>query len=396
MSRLAAYSTFGDFATRPTLDLAERLADMSPASGTRVFLTSGGSDGIDSAVKLARRFWAERGHPQRQIIVTRERAYHGMHMAGTSLAGIDANRHGHGDLDPLTARVAWDDPAALAECFDRIGSERVAAFICEPIIGAGGVYAPPAGYLTAVHEICRERGVLFIADEVICGFGRTGQMFASAGLDPDMVVTAKGLTSGYLPMGALLISGHVAAPFWTSPGVMWRHGYTYSGHAAAATAAMVNLDILEREHLVERVAQLAPVLARSLEPLHDVDAVLDVRAGVGLLAAVTLNVAADPSLGATVIAGLRERGVLCRMLADGSVQISPSFVITEADIALLGTALMESLQAAGARRSPGSHLRVSDIDLLPDTTRDERGHHERSHDAHSDDYYLEQRPPHHG
>ena len=388
MTRLAAYSTFGDLATRPTLDLADRLAAMSPAADSRVFLTSGGSDGIDTAVKLARRYWAQRGRADRQVIITRERAYHGMHLAGTSLAGIDANRLGHGELDPLTARVAWDRSDDLVATLDRISADRVAAFICEPVIGAGGVYAPPDGYLTAVREACREHDVLFIADEVICGFGRTGQMFASSGLDPDMVVTAKGLTSGYLPMGAVMISGRVAEPFWSSRGVMWRHGYTYSGHAAAAAAAMANLDILMREHLVERVARLAPVLAGALAPLRALDAVLDVRAGVGLLAAVTLDLATDPTLGATVISGLRQRGVLSRMLADGSVQISPSFVITEEDLGLIGTALAEALTDAGAQRRP---VPVPDVDLLPRVTRDELGH-----DAHSDAHYLEQRPPHHG
>ena len=191
-----------------------------------------------------------------------------MHLAGTSIAGIAANRDGYGPLDPDVANVAWDDPAALAPRIDELGADTVAAFLCEPVIGAGGVYPPPPGYLAAVREICRSRGVLFVADEVITGYGRTGTMFASHEISPDIVLTAKGLTSGYLPMGAVLVSAAVAEPFWTTPGLMWRHGYTYSGHASAAAAAIANLDIIEREELVARVAELQLSLTAALAPLR--------------------------------------------------------------------------------------------------------------------------------
>ena len=240
MRRLASYSAFGDLATRPALDLAERLAATAPLHDARVFLTSGGSDSVDTAVKLVRRYWAELGHPERTVIVTREHAYHGMHLAGTSLAGIEANRAGHGDLDPAVVQVPWDDADAL----EALLSERddIAAFFCEPIIGAGGVYAPPGDYLARVRETCRRHDVLFVADEVICGYGRAGAMFASErwALDPDVMLTAKGITSGYIPLGAVIVAGRVAEPFWT-PGavpVMWRHGYTYSAHATACAVAL--------------------------------------------------------------------------------------------------------------------------------------------------------------
>lgn len=209
MRRLASYSAFGDLATRPALDLADRLAEMAPMSQARIFLTSGGSDSVDTAVKLVRRYWAEMGQPGRSVIVTREHAYHGMHLAGTSLAGIAANRAGHGTLDPAVVQVPWDDADALEALL--AGRDDVAAFFCEPIIGAGGVYAPPRGYLDRVREICRRHGVLFVADEVICGYGRAGDMFASTrwSLDPDVVLTAKGITSGYIPLGAVLVAGSV-------------------------------------------------------------------------------------------------------------------------------------------------------------------------------------------
>jgi putrescine aminotransferase len=388
IQRLAAYSAFGDLATRPALDLADRLADLAPVSDARVFLTSGGSDSVDTAVKLVRRYWAEMGQPGRTVIVTREHAYHGMHLAGTGLAGIEANRHAHGPLDPAVVQVPWDDAGAL----DRILAERddIAAFFCEPIIGAGGVYPPPEGYLAHVRESCARHGVHFVADEVISGYGRAGSMFASDrwSLDPDIMLTAKGVTSGYIPLGAVIISGRVAEPFW-APGpdsVIWRHGYTYSAHATACAVALANLDILDRERLINRVDRLQHRLAAALRRLTAYEAVSEVRAGVGLLAAVDYTPQAkSEGLPARVLGGLRERGVLTRNLASGALQVSPPFVVSDADIDLLGSAIEESLDAAGASRRA-----VSPSGLLPDITSDE------GVDPYDDRHYLEQRPPHHG
>lgn len=388
MARLASYSAFGDLATRPALDLAERLARIAPLQDARVFLTSGGSDGVDTAVKLVRRYWAERGQPGRTAIVTREHAYHGMHLAGTSLAGIEANRAGHGDLDSAVVHVAWNDADAL----EQLLSERsdIAAFFCEPVIGAGGVYAPPVGYLERVRDICRAHDVIFVADEVICGYGRTGSMFASDrwSLDPDIMLTAKGITSGYVPLGAVLVAGRIAEPFWSAEHgpVMWRHGYTYSAHATACAVALANLDILDDEHLVSRVDDLQHRMGAALGPLAAFDVVAEVRAGVGLLAAVDYTAEAKAEgLPAHVLAGLRERGVLTRNLASGALQISPPFVIDQADIDLLSEAIADAIVQAGGRRRPSAPS-----GLLPDITMDE------GVDAFDDRHYLEQRPPHHG
>jgi adenosylmethionine-8-amino-7-oxononanoate aminotransferase len=391
MSSIAAYSNFGDMATRPTLDLADRLSALAPMDDAKVFFTSGGSDAVDTAVKIVRRYWSLQGHPERHVIITRERSYHGMHMAGTSLAGIPANRDGYGPLDSGVANVPWDDADALAATIDELGADRVAAFFCEPVIGAGGVYPPPSGYLAAVRAICRERGVLFVADEVISGYGRTGRMFASEGLEPDLVLTAKGLTSGYLPMGAVLVAGSVAKPFWETPGLLWRHGYTYSGHASAAAAAMANLDIIESEGLVDRVASLQLSLTAALVPLRSHSFVTDVRSGVGLLGAVTVDpavLAADATVMPRVIAGLRERGVLTRGLADGSVQISPPFVVTREELNQLAEAIDGALTAVGSTRPPSSATDARD--LTPDVTRDEAGGF-----GSSDARLLADVPPHH-
>ncbi|MDO8308535.1 MAG: aminotransferase class III-fold pyridoxal phosphate-dependent enzyme [Actinomycetota bacterium] len=389
MRAIASYSNFGDLATRSTLDLAERLAGLAPMADAKVFFTSGGSDAVDTAVKLARRYWSLLGQPDRSVIVTRNRSYHGMHLAGTSLAGIDANREGHGPLDPQVAHVAWDDPADLVARLDGLGPERVAAFFCEPVIGAGGVYLPPPGYLEAVRQACRERDVLFIADEVITGYGRTGRMFASEGLEPDLVLTAKGLTSGYLPMGAVLVAGRVAEPFWA--GGVWRHGYTYSGHASAAAVALANLDIIDREGLVRRVADAQLTLTAALAPLRAHDWVAQVRTGAGLLGAVQLEpalLAEDPAALGRVVSGLRERGVITRPLVDGSLQVSPPFVTTRVELHRIGAAMDEALSAAGSLRGVKADPLT---DLLPDITSDEAGGF-----GSTDARLRADVPPHHG
>jgi adenosylmethionine-8-amino-7-oxononanoate aminotransferase len=360
---LSAYSNFGDFATRPTLELADRLADLAPQPGTKVFFTSGGSDSVDTAAKLVRRYWHAMGQPERNVIVVRRHAYHGMHMGGTSLAGIDANRSDYGSLMEGVVRVDWDSPASLAETFATIGPERVAAFFCEPVIGAGGVFPPPPGYLQAVRELCRKSGVLFVADEVITGFGRIGGAWFASGrfnLEPDMILCAKGITSGYVPLGAVLVGPRVASPFWADgTNNMWRHGYTYSGHAAAAAAALANLDILEREDLLARSGELESTLASTLAPLSDHHLVSEVRAGVGVLAAIQFapeSIATDPTLPARAVARLRCHGVLTRLLASGALQISPAFTVEKEQLVELAATVNLVLEelASTAGQSVGA------------------------------------------
>jgi putrescine---pyruvate transaminase len=348
LRRLAAYSTFGDLANRPTLELAERVANYAAVKGPRVFLTSGGSDSIDTAVKLARRYWQARGQPERTLVVSRTGAYHGMHLAGTALAGIELNRQGYGPLMEGVAAVAWDSADALEELIQQAGPERVAAFFCEPVIGAGGVFHAPPGYLAKVRDICRETGVLFVADEVVTGFGRVGAWFASErfGLDPDLIVCAKGITSGYLPLGALIAAGPVAEPFFDGTVGMWRHGYTYSGHAAVAAAALANLDILEREGLLERARSLERELAGALRPLGSHDLVSEVRVAEGVLAAVQIDPAAiarEPGLPLRVVAAARRAGVLTRTLASGGIHVSPPLVITAGELDELAGGLRQAL-----------------------------------------------------
>ena len=180
-------------------------------------------------------------------------------------------------------QVRWDDADDLRSMIEQVGEDKVAAFFCEPVIGAGGVYPAPHGYLSAVRAVCRETGVLFVADEVITGFGRCGAWFASGrlGLEPDIITCAKGITSGYLPMGAVVAAPWIAEPFWAEGAGVWRHGYTYSGHAAASAAALANLDIMEREGLCERALDLETDLTTALAPLSEHALVMRSGAGPG-------------------------------------------------------------------------------------------------------------------
>ena len=354
MRQLEAYDTFAGTANRPALELAERVSGLAPMEGAAVFFTTGGSDAVDTAGKLALRYWSAVGSPDKRIIVHRERSYHGMNAYGTSLAGIPGNLEGFGTLVPETEGVNENDTDALEQLFSDHG-ERIAAFIGEPVIGAGGIFHPTPGYWDRVQELCRRHDVLLIADEVICGFGRLGTWFGCHrfGITPDLVTCAKGLTSGYLPLGAVLASQRVQEPFFTTPGAaMFRHGYTYSGHPAACAAGLANLDVIERENLVERVAQLEGVLAGAVEPLRGQPLVSDVRSGVGLLAAVEIAPdarAADPSLIDRLVAACRERGVLTRGLAGHSLQISPPFVISEQEISTIAAVFADALSSVELR-----------------------------------------------
>jgi putrescine---pyruvate transaminase len=353
MRRLAAYQTFEPFANPPAEALARRVADIAPVTDARVFFTpGGGSDAVDTAGKLARAYWRAAGRPGKQVIVSRSHAYHGMNAYGTTLGGIPANTEPFGELVTRVEHVPWDDAAALDKLIGELGADRVAAFFCEPVVGAGGVYPPPEGYLEQVRDMCRRHEVLFVADEVITGFGRLGAWFGSGrfALDPDMITTAKGLTSGYLPLGALIVSGRVAEPFWR-PGSaeVFRHGYTYSAHPTACAVGLANIDLIEREQLVDRVAELEPVLADVLAPLADHELVGEVRAGTGLLAGVEIAEDArteDPGLAPRLVTEIRERGVITRLLRGVALQVSPPFIVTRAELERIAETFAAALDAA--------------------------------------------------
>ncbi len=345
MRELAAYHTFGPFTNPPAEELARRVAGLAPLEDAKIFFTAGGgSDAIDTAGKLARAYWHVSGRPEKRVIVSRNLAYHGVNAYGTSLGGIPANEALFGRLVSDVEQVPWDDADGLEATVERLGAETVAAFVCEPVVGAGGVLPPPPGYLDRVAEICRANDVLLIADEVITGFGRLGHWFGSErfGIQPDLITAAKGITSGYVPLGAVIAGGRIAEPFWKSGGTeLLRHGYTYSGHATACAVALANLDVLESERLVERVRELEPVLEAALRPLERHDLVREVRT-IGLLGAVEL----EEGYADRVAADALERGVITRALRGVALQISPPFVITEQQLEHVALVIGESLDAA--------------------------------------------------
>jgi len=350
MGRLAAYSTFGDFSNAPANALAARLAALAPMDDAKVFLASGGGDAIDTAAKLARRHWVLQGRPERVHIVSRTNGYHGTHAFGTSIGGIEANTANWGPLVPHTSAVAFDSLPALEQELLRVGPERVAAFVCEPVIGAGGVHLPPPGYIEGVADLCEEHGVLLVIDSVICAFGRLGTWFGIERwpeVRPDMITFAKGVTSGYLPLGGVVVSGTVAAPFFAAPGgPMLRHGATYAGHPTCCAAALAVLNVYESEGLIARGQELEQPLLDALAPLAEHSAVGEVRAGLGLLGAVALSddaLAADPGAVAKVAGGARAAGVLVRPLLRG-VAVSPPLIVDHSHLEELAAAIRAGLE----------------------------------------------------
>jgi adenosylmethionine-8-amino-7-oxononanoate aminotransferase len=350
--KLDAYSVFGDYTNEPARELAERLAAHAPMPDPRVFLTTGGGDSVDTAAKLARHYWSALGRPGKVHLLSRIGGYHGTHGFGTAIGGIEVNRHGYGPLLQHASLVEHDAVDGLEREIARIGADAIAAFFVEPVIGAGGVHPPPPGYMEGVAEVCERHDILLVADAVICGFGRLGTWFGVErwGIEPDMITFAKGVTSGYQPLGGVMVSGRVADPFWSEAGRVIRHGATYAGHPAACAAALVNLDILEREGLMTRGAELEQDLLGVLAPLTRHPLVSEVRGGTGLMAAVEID--ADALAGGVsvpaVAAATRAHGILVRPLAS-SIAFSPPLTIATEELALIGSSVLEALDSTLAR-----------------------------------------------
>lgn len=333
MLRIETYHVFGRFVNDAAVALADRLAGFAPFSDARVILTSGGSDSVDTACKLARRHWQLEGKTSKKIILSRQEAYHGLHAFGTSVAGIQTNRDGYGteSLIPETARVDNSDIDLVRAEIERIGGENIAAILFEPVMGTGGVIPPVPGYLEGIQQLAKEHEILTIVDEVITGFGRTGTMFASEryGIAADMMVFAKGITSGYAPLGGLYVAPRIWNRFFAGDDApIFRHGVTYSGHATACAVAQANLDILENEGLVARAGQLELVLDRALDRARGHELISDVRIG-GLMGGIQFGNSVD----AVAVADYAlDHGVILRILQGHTAQISPPFVVAEDDI----------------------------------------------------------------
>jgi putrescine aminotransferase len=349
MQKLETYMTYNDYATEPALRLARRLSEKAPVNGGRVFFGSGGGDGIETAIKIARRFAAANGEADRTHVISRTNGYHGLHGYGTSVVGIDSYRVGLGPLAPDVSTVQYDSIEALRAEVERVGPGRIAAVIAEPVIGSGGVLHPPEGYLEQVSALCHEIGALFIADEVICGFGRLGTWFGSErfGITPDIICFAKGVSSGYLPLGGAIIGDHVAAPFFDSPDApTFMHGTTFSGHATVCAVAEANLDILERENLIAKGRELEGDLAEALHwAADDSPIVREVRAGLGLMGAIQLTDEALSTPGAIgrLFLAARAEGILVRPLGN-SIAVSPPLIAEPEHFERIGDGLAAALE----------------------------------------------------
>lgn len=371
MSTLAYAATFGGVSSPPAIELAERIAGLAPDGLSGVFFVSGGSEANETAIKLARRHWVRDGRPEKSIVIAHDRGYHGLAGVTTTVTRLAPYHADFGAAAPNVVEVpapypyrcAAGVPCDVGSCpvctgvvleseILRLGADRVAAVIVEPVFGSGGVIVPPPGYLRRLREVCDRQRVLLIVDEVITGFGRTGSWFAveHENVVPDIVTFAKGVSSGYLPLGGVVVNGRVSEPFWGSPDApVLRHGQTYSGHPTCCAAALANLDILERENLVARGRELEGEMRAALEPLADHPLVAEVRAGVGLLAAVELAPEAISGSGVTpmkVFKQVREHGVIVRPLGS-SIAISPPLTAAAEHFPLIAAAIASGLDELG-------------------------------------------------
>lgn len=342
---LETYHMFGRFLNDKAVELSNVVTELIPIDNPKIVFNSGGSDSADLACKLARRYWQVQGKHDKQIILSRDFAYHGLHAFGTSVGGLEFNRAGYGteSLIPETARVSFHDIAAVEATINEIGADKIAAIIAEPIIGAGGVFPPVPGYLEGLDALAKKYDLLFIVDEVITGFGRTGKWFATErwGLNPDMITMAKGITSGYAPLGAVAVAPRVWEPFF-APGddtPIFRQGVTYSGHALACAIALRNIQIMNDENLVERAAHLETVLHRELSELASHELVADCRVG-GFLGAVEV---ASHLHGNLIADELIERGFVSRPLPGNALQISPPLIAEDHEIVDLVDAIRDVL-----------------------------------------------------
>jgi putrescine aminotransferase len=349
MAQLEFYASFWNFANEPSIRLAARLAELSPPGLDRIFFTNGGSEGIETAIKLVRLAWEAAGEPERDVILSRKAAYHGVGSASLAATGIPPLKEGFGPLPPgfvhlSTPTLRSDVDALIDELETTIaehGAERIAAFVGEPVLGVGGMIPPPEGYWPRVQEVLRAHGILLVLDEIVTGYGRTGHWFAAQryGLDPDVIVTAKALTSGYVPMGAVLVHDSLVELL---DGTAFRHGFTYNGHPVGAAVALANLEIIEREGLLERAAETGARMLERLRPAAELGGVAEVR-GVGLMLGLELEEGIDA---APVAARALDQGVVVR--ASGQkIVLSPPFVIEDEQADRVVDTLLDALGGLG-------------------------------------------------
>jgi adenosylmethionine-8-amino-7-oxononanoate aminotransferase len=365
MKTLAFSSAYGSFGGAPTIELAAKLAELAPGHLEVTFFASGGAEANDTAYKIARLYWKLQGEPERVNVISRIRDYHGLTYGATSATGLANFWKGFEPLAPGFLHAPAPDPyrysgegsagaayvKALEDVVLKVGANTVAAVVAEPVQGAGGVIVPPADYFPLLRQVCDRHRLLLIADEVITGFGRTGRWFALQhwNVQADLMIFAKGVTSGYLPLSGVMLSRSVHDTLQSVKGP-FMHGFTYSGHPTSCAVALRNLQIIEEEHLVERAAETGAYLQMRLQTLRSHDIVGDVR-GLGMLGGVELvrdratKESFEASMGAArrvAIAAL-EQGVIVRALPGDVLAMSPPFVISNEQIDRIVTVLDKSI-----------------------------------------------------
>lgn len=325
---LASYHTFAPFSNVPAETLADTIIELSPFERGRVFLTTSGSEAVDSAMKLARIAQREAGRPHKTMIVSREHGYHGTNFGGTSAQGIAVNREGFGELVGNVVNVAGPDIEPMARLFAEHG-DSIAAVLSEPLQGAGGVFPPPEGYLDGLRALCDEYDAFLILDEVITGFGRLGTWFGAQHYDvrPDMITFAKASSSGYIPLGGVILGPDVTDALMANEGFALKHGYTYSGHPIAAAAGNAAIAIQRDEGLLERVPLIERRLGEGLAALAGDGLVSEVR-GTGAVWAIQLPEHRDAMKDRDDVLG---HGVIVRPLGN-SLVMCPPLVITDSQM----------------------------------------------------------------
>lgn len=372
MRELSFYNTFFKTTHPPVIELSQLIAQIAPAPYNQMFYVSSGSEANDTILRLVRHYWDVQGKPNKKTIITRWNAYHGSTVAGTSLGGMKA-MHAQGDL-PIPGIHHIDQPywfdeggdlprdafglaaaRKLDEAIDQLGADNVAAFMAEPVQGAGGVIIPPDSYWPEIKRILAKHDILLIADEVISGFGRMGEWFGSTvyGLEPDLIAVAKGMTSGYLPMGAVLVHDRIAHVI-EHEGGEFNHGYTYAGHPACAAAAIANLRLMQDENVVQHVREVAaPQFAQIFEGIGNHPLVGEART-IGLLGAIELVPSkpararfADYGTVGTIARDISfTNGLVMRAVRD-SLILSPPLVITPQELEWLGATVHKVLDQTG-------------------------------------------------
>ena len=350
MAELEFYASFWDLSNRPSIELAARLTQLSPSGLDHVFFTNGGSEGVETAIKLVRLARHASGEPDRTVVLTRKMAYHGVGYGSLSATGIPPLREGFGPLAEGFVHLTAPQPLHMPDCTDvcvtelertieEVGAGRIAAMIGEPILGVGGMIPPPDDYWPRMSEVLRRHGIMLILDEIVTAYGRTGHWFAAerwGGIPADVIVTAKALTSGYVPLGAVLIGDSVMGML---DGTRLSHGFTYNGHPTCCAVALRNLEIIEREGLLAHAVEMGARLLDRLAPATELAAVAQVR-GVGLMAGIELHPPAD---GADLADRVRAAGVIVRATGQ-KVVLSPPLVITPEQIDRLAEVLVTELE----------------------------------------------------